>query len=247
MVLSSKYKDESFRIRLETHTQRVKEVYAERDNSGKAKLYTWNCPDEIYASYRKKAVLARALKKVGLKKLDELEILDVGCGTGSWLRMLIEWDATPSRLHGVDLLENRILKAKKISFPEIDFRINNSWPLPYPDSSMDICAASTVFSSILEDEARNALSEEMVRIVRTKGMIIIFDYVFSDPRNINTIGIDLKKIQKLFPELNLIKTYRLILAPPLLRLFSEQFIWIAHSLETFFPLLCTHRLFLLKK
>ena len=96
-------------------------------------------------------------KQAGFSDIATIEVLDVGCYTGQWLRMLLEWGANPSKLHGVDLLEESIAKAKVLSPAGVDFRVSNGWPLPYQDASMDVCAASTVFSSILSPSPMRAL------------------------------------------------------------------------------------------
>ena len=49
-----------------------------------------------------------------------MNILDVGCGNGKWLRTLMEWGATANNLHGIDLLPDRVEKALQVS-PNIDF------------------------------------------------------------------------------------------------------------------------------
>jgi ubiquinone/menaquinone biosynthesis C-methylase UbiE len=189
----------------------------------------------------------RAFQRAGFSGIATIEVLDVGCYTGQWLRMLLEWGASPSKLHGVDLLEESISKAEILSPAEVDLRVSNGWPLPYQDALMDVCAVSTVFSSILDPEARLALAKEIDRVVRTNGWVMVFDFTISDPRNPDTIGINRREICKLFPKLNLVKTYPLIFAPPLLRKFPSNLLWLAHALEIILPFLCTHRLYLLNK
>ena len=232
---------------LENEGLRIVETYAQRDANGKTSLYAWHRQDVPYMRYRQAAAWASALKKVGLVDLAGLKILDIGCGSGWWLRMLSEWGANPSCLHGVDLLEDRIEKAKTLSPPEMDFQVNNSWPLPYPDASMDVCAASTVFSSILDSSARLALALEMRRVLKHDGWIMIFDYAVSDPHNQDTIEIGRGEIKRLFSELKFAHTTRLILAPPLLRRLPRYLLWVGLCLETCIPFLCTHRLYLLRK
>lgn len=232
--------------RLKTEENRIKDVYAARDASGKSALYAWHRQEVLYISYRQRATWAKALYNAGFNNFTNCEILDLGCGAGGWLRMMMEWGGATSLFHGVDMLEDRISKAKAMSPSEIDFRVSNSWPLPYPEDSFDLCATSTVFSSILDANARKSLAREMERILKPKGAIMIFDFAISDPRNPDTIGIGRREIGKLFPNLKLDEIYRLILAPPLLRKIPASLLWLAHALEVFLPFLCTHRLYVLK-
>ena len=57
-------------------------------------------------------MLLRTLKRFkGLELLDK-KILDVGCGSGGVLRDFIKYGALPENLYGIDLLEDRIERAK---------------------------------------------------------------------------------------------------------------------------------------
>lgn len=42
------------------------------------------------------------------------DILEVGCGTGYWLREFIKWGAQPENVAGVDLLYDHITEAKHL-------------------------------------------------------------------------------------------------------------------------------------
>ncbi len=227
--------------------RRIRQVYAKRDASGKPALYHWQRQDTLYLIYRSRAVLARAFQCLGINDLAPLHILDVGCGSGGWLRLLVEWGASPERLHGIDLLPDRIVRAQALSPVSIDWRVGNALGLDYAGATMDLCAANTVFSSILDPAARLALAQEMTRVVRPGGYIMIFDYVISSPFNTDTVGIRQKEIERLFPGLLRRHRFKLIFPPPLLRLLPRGLLWLAHLCEVILPFLCTHRLFVLQK
>lgn len=232
---------------IEQEELRIRQAYARRDNIGKIRLYTWDRQDAAYNAYRQKVAWIKALKEAGFKDLAGLEILDVGCGAGGWLRQMLAWGADPGRLHGLDLLENRIARAKALSPPAMDFRVGNACALDFPNNSLDLCIVSTVFSSVLDPATRLALASEMTRVVRPGGWIMIFDYAISDPRNPDVIGIGKGEIRRLFPQSELRHTYKLIFPPPIMRIIPLPIYGLAHVLETFLPFICTHRLFLLKK
>lgn len=125
----------------------------------------------------------------------------MGCGTGGWLRMLLEWGALPKRLHGVDLLEDRIAYGRSLSPPELDLKVDNACGLSFADGSVDLCTASTIFSSILDFEMRLSLAQEMTRVARRDSWIMIYDFVVSSPGNQDTIGIGKNEILRLFPRI----------------------------------------------
>jgi ubiquinone/menaquinone biosynthesis C-methylase UbiE len=232
---------------IEQEELRIRQAYARRDATGKARLYGWERRDSAYMAYRQKVAWIAAFKEAGFVSLANLEIIDIGCGAGGWLRQTLAWGADPSRLHGLDLLEDRIIRAKVLSPPTMDFRVGNACGLDYPNNAMDLCVASTVFSSVLDPVTRRALAIEMTRVVRPGGWIMIFDYAISDPRNPDVIGMRKSEICRIFPDVNLEKVFKLIFPPPVLRLLPSRLIGIAHCLELFFPFLCTHRLYLIRK
>ncbi|WP_322568359.1 class I SAM-dependent methyltransferase [Thiohalophilus sp.] len=203
-----------------------------------SRLYAWTRPEVALQQYRVFSALSQGLLDYGFDDLTPVEFLDVGCGAGSLLRTLAEWGAEPSRLHGIDLLQDRIERAQALC-PAIDYRQHSGWELPYADESMDIVTAMTVFSSILSPEARQALATEMERVARPGGMIVIFDFRVSSPRNPDTTGIGRGEVQRLFPDFT-VKSRSLILAPPLQRPLAKLSPWLALTLETFIPFLRTH-------
>ena len=94
------------------------------------------------------------------------EILDVGCGTGSILRTLL--DNGYENLHGVEhsryaveMLTERGIKMQQGKLPGI----------PYPANMFDIVIASEVLEHIL---FQSKFIEEMVRIVKPGGRVFIF-------------------------------------------------------------------------
>jgi ubiquinone/menaquinone biosynthesis C-methylase UbiE len=232
---------------IEKEELRIRQAYARREATGKPRLYSWDRQDSAYMAYRQKVAWIRAFKEAGFKDLARLEILDVGCGAGGWLRQMLEWGADPGRLHGLDLLEDRIARAKALCPAGIDFKIGNACELDYPEHYFDFCAATTVFSSILDSTARRALAQEMARVVRPGGWVAILDFAVSDPRNPDTVGIGNREIRRLFPDLTLARTFKLICPPPLLRALPTGWLGLANVLEVLFPLICTHRLYLLHK
>lgn len=224
--------------------KRIREVYAHRDASGKHKLYAWFKPDALLNHFRFRATAASMLISCGLTDLSQLDILDVGCGTGTWLRNLLEWGAVAERLHGIDLLDDRIRRAAALS-PGIDFQPASGYRIPYSSASMDLVSAHTVFSSILDPEMRTALASEMLRVRRPNGKILIYDYRVSDPRNPDTIGIRKAEIQRLFPGAPL-RLESVTLAPPIARAVAPLSFLLAHMMEAWLPFLRTHAFYLVE-
>lgn len=224
---------------------RIRAAYARRDASGRRRLYTWTQPDVALSRYLLQSAITPLLSEVGLRDLAQLEFLDVGCGTGGWLRTLQEWGATPQRLHGIDLLEDRIERARALA-PQIDFQSSQGWPLPFETGSLDFVSAFTVFSSILDADARLELAKEMQRVLRPPGLILLYDFRISDPNNPDTTGIGLAEVRRLFPGRRIRRRLTTV-APPLQRRLSRVSPLIAHITEALCPFLRTHAVYLLRR
>ena len=226
--------------------ERIRGVYARRDAAGKRKLYGWNKPDEVLSQYLLRVAVIEALAKAGFDDLSGIDCLDVGCGTGPWLRLLMEWGADPSRLHGTDLLTDRIERGRLIS-PQIALSVSSDGSLSHVgDATMDLVSAYTVFSSILDPEARAQLAKEMMRVLRPSGLLLIYDFRISDLRSRDTVGIGMREIRRLFPAMKARRT-PVSLAPPLQRPLARWSPLVAHAVESFFPFLRTHMLCVLKR
>jgi len=223
---------------------RIRKVYSNRDNSKKPKLYAWYRREVLFSEYRFRVLAANTLTKYGLFNLPKMNVLDVGCGNGKWLRTLMEWGATANNLHGIDLLPDRVEKALQVS-PNIDFKVGNGWKITFQNSTMDLVTANTVFSSILNSTAREALANEMKRVLKSNGLILIYDFRISHPGNSETIGIRKSEIRRLFKNFDIF-TQSLILAPPLSRKISPIFPLLSIILECLIPFLRTHYIFALK-
>lgn len=223
--------------------RRIRDAYARRDAAGKRKLYGWSQPDVLFMQYRFRSAVARALIDAGFAELRGRDCLDVGCGTGAWLRTLMEWGADAERLHGIDLLADRVATARVLA-PQVDVR-ESEGSIPFEANTMDIVSAYTVFSSIPVESARRGLAAEMSRVLRKNGLLLIYDFRISDPRNPDTVGIGAREIRHLFPAFEH-RERSLTLAPPLQRPLARMSPLLAHIAEAMLPFLRTHALHVLR-
>jgi SAM-dependent methyltransferase len=70
-------------------------------------------------------------------------VLDVGCGTGTFLRLCADRGATTS---GIDAAEG-LLALARARVPEADLRHGDMLALPFADNSFDLVTGFTSFSS----------------------------------------------------------------------------------------------------
>lgn len=95
-----------------------------------------------------------------------LDVLDVGCGTGSLLRTLSAW---PVRLHGGDLVPQMVAETSR-RLPGADLRVADATQLPWARETMDIVTCTGVLEYL--DEPACAL-REMHRVLRPGGTLVV--------------------------------------------------------------------------
>jgi SAM-dependent methyltransferase len=103
---------------------------------------------------------------------DELAFLDVGCGPGETDRFL---RGRVRALAGADVAPAMLERARR-SNPWVEYRAySEGEPLPYDESSFDVCFAICVFHHV-ERGQRLPLLEEMIRVCRPGGMVALFEH-----------------------------------------------------------------------
>lgn len=78
-----------------------------------------------------------ALRREGLWPVAGKDVLEVGCGTGGLLLEWLGYGAEPRRLHGVDLLAERVAVAHD-RLPHLAVSCSSGAALPYADHSFDL-------------------------------------------------------------------------------------------------------------
>ncbi len=95
-------------------------------------------------------------------------IADIGCGNGRLIREL-KYDETYT---GVDVSQNLIEQAKQL-FPHHTFLLGSLLNIPIPDNSIDTTFAIASLHHIPSDELREKAVEELHRITKPGGHVII--------------------------------------------------------------------------
>ena len=99
---------------------------------------------------------------------DGIRILDVGCGTGYFTRLLTKGGESVHAV-GIDIEEPFIRYAREASADlPIEFQMGDALALPFEDASFDLVTSHTFFTSI-SDPVR--AMDEMKRVLKPGGMI----------------------------------------------------------------------------
>jgi SAM-dependent methyltransferase len=115
----------------------------------------------------KRRVLERAALAEGER------VLDVACGTGT-LALSAARSARNVRVTGVDGDPAILERARAKAGNEVTFDEGLSTELPYEDGSFDV-VLSTLFFHHLSDEAKLRSAEEVRRVLRPAGRVVIGD------------------------------------------------------------------------
>jgi len=185
------------------------------------------------------------LKRYGVVELQTKRILEIGCGTGHWLREFIKWGARPENIFGVDLLPDRIAEARRLCPEAVQLQRGEASKLEFPNGTFDLILQSTVFTSILDCEMKRQVASEMLRVMRPDGFILWYDFHVNSPGNPDVRGVRKREIHQLFPDCR-IDLHRTTLAPPLARLLAGYSWLTCHLLEKI-PWLCTHYIGVIRK
>jgi SAM-dependent methyltransferase len=138
------------------------------------------------------------LSSHGFWPLEDVRILDVGCGTGRTLGQLRGWGARPGNLVGIDLFQDYIEVARAEN-PDIRFICGDAAAIPFGDASFDLVVGFTVFSSILDEGLAGAVASEIARVLRPQGAVLWYDFRVRNPGNPNVRGVGRTQIDSLFP------------------------------------------------
>lgn len=106
-------------------------------------------------------------------------ILDVGCGNGKYLNAELE---KPQIIIGTDITQN-LLKIAVTKSPDI-FRASNL-NLPVKSNSVDACISIAVIHHFSNPKMRMRAIEELIRITKTGGLILITVWAFE--QNVNRV------------------------------------------------------------
>jgi ubiquinone/menaquinone biosynthesis C-methylase UbiE len=225
--------------------ERIIELYAEWSGRTPASRYSVFELSNLLRVHELERKLLKSIARHGHQDLRRKTILEIGCGTGHWLRQFIQWGAAPANLAGVDLLQDRISLARELCPPAVNLECQDASRLRFPDGCFDLIWQATVFSSILDASTRTAVAAEMLRVLRPDRLILWYDFFVNSPRIPAVRGMRVKEIRKLFPGCRL-ERHRTTLAPPVgrvvVRLSPLLYSALAH-LRVF----CTHYLIAVRK
>ena len=221
---------------------RIRAAYAKRTGDTR---YSWFAPGTLFIAHQCERRLLALLNKYGFADLTDRKVLEVGCGTGHWLREFVKWGARPENVVGIDLLPDRVAKARELCPQNVQIHSGSAAELSFAAETFDVVFQSTVFTSILDASLKKRIAAEMRRVVKRNGIILWYDYHVNNPWNQDVQGVPRREIMELFANCH-IELQRMTLLPPLTRLLAPYSYLTCYLLQSI-PLLCTHYLGVIRK
>lgn len=228
----------------EREQDRIARVYHGWHGGAALARYAWHRPDIVLQQAMRARVLSRMLVATVGTDLANLRVVDVGCGTGGFLRQLIDWGATPANLTGTELQQDRLDLAAPRTAPGVRWHCGALSALAA--GSADLVATQTVFSSILEPGLRQQLAADMWRVLKPGGWALVFDFRYNNPRNPHVRRVTRDELDGFWPgERQHYQT--LLLAPPISRALAGLPALVTETLATIGPPLRSHFIYMVRK
>jgi ubiquinone/menaquinone biosynthesis C-methylase UbiE len=131
------------------------------------------------------AVFALAREELGRAH----DILDVGCGSGWWLQHLAGRPEVRAKLHGLELLPDRVEAAGQ-RVPNATINPGDARRLPYRDHSFGVVSLFTVLSSMPGRTDAELALQDAWRVLAPDGVLLVWEPRLPNPLNQHTTLID---------------------------------------------------------
>jgi glycosyltransferase involved in cell wall biosynthesis/ubiquinone/menaquinone biosynthesis C-methylase UbiE len=221
----------------EPETARLERVYGNYAASSRAQA-RWSASNAGNEAIRHELVQAAfGLARQALCEADA--ILDAGCGTGWWLARLAADDRITARLHGVELLAERVAAARE-RVPSASIVTGDVLSLPFPEGSFDVVSLFTVLSSLASPDDVDRALRAARRVLAPDGVLLIWEPRVPNPFNRNTVLVSRSVLAGPLAGMEVRATSTTVL-PPLARRLGRQTASLYPVLGRI-PALRTHRL-----
>ena len=205
-------------------------------------------PEVLFQTLARDAAMVRALGWINPQP-QSARVLDVGCGDGDSLWILLRLGFEPSNLFGVDIQEDKILQAK-IKSPRVNFECANATSLGFRNDAFDIAMESMMFLQLTDDAIARQIAAEMIRVTRPGGILLVSDWRYSRPGSQEFKGVSPRRIADLYQvgtRTDVCRTFRGPLVPPIGRLLSRRLSSVYFVIHALFPFLAAHTITVLRK
>ena len=153
----------------------LKEFYARADFEN-AYEQRWGYGNAVAAEYwrMRDTLVLNAIRGAFGGDLKQLRVLEIGTGFGHELAKLERVGFRARNLTGIDLLENRIQRART-NYPKLTFCVADAVDLPFASQSFDVVMQFTCVMHALTPAIQEAICVEMSRVLSLGGLLVWWD------------------------------------------------------------------------
>lgn len=176
----------------------IRKIFNDKFLDVSDKRYLKSRPSVFLFDLEKRDALLKILSKNFGFKFIEKKFLEVGCGTGDNLITLMGLSVPPEHISGVELSFS-INEAERRLPSCVDLRVGNFCELCLAEK-FDVIMFYTVLSSVLNRDFRFELLRHAYSHLNENGILVVYDFVYDNPRNKNVRRVSLKELGGFFPE-----------------------------------------------
>lgn len=189
-----------------------------------------------------------SLYKISLNK-KESKIIDIGCGSATQLISLVSLGFDQDNLFGIDINKVDINFAEK-NYPLLNLSWQDATNLNFKNNYFDLTYESTMFVQITNNKISQKIANEMIRITKKGGYLILFDWRYGKFNNANFLACSKKRIEELFKvdkSTKLISIEKGMLIPPIGRFLSKNMSSMYFVFSKLFPFFIGQVAYILQK
>jgi ubiquinone/menaquinone biosynthesis C-methylase UbiE len=129
---------------------------------------------EFFFLGRRRATFQTLIAAAGILKESEQRVLDVGCGTGYFVRLIAAEVGPGGLIIGIDPSISMVeyARGKGMRSETSLFQVGTAEALEFPDDHFDVVVSSLVMHHLPEDLRMHALTE-MQRVLRPGGRVLV--------------------------------------------------------------------------
>lgn len=176
-------------------------------------------------------------------------VLDVGCGSGANVFQFLRLNYKIENITGIDINDERLSIGQK-TFPNLNLILGDASKMQFENNTFDLVYESTMFATLPDDNLCKSIADEMIRVCKVGGYILLVDWRIPKPNNPNYNALTKKKLAYFFEtdsKTKLITTEKGALIPPLGRFLSKNIPSIYFLICKMFPFLVGQVAYLLRK
>ncbi len=205
-------------------------------------------PETLYQFLALKKCFFNSLYKISINK-KESRIIDIGCGSASQLISLVSLGFNQENLFGIDINKIDINFAKK-NYPLLNLSWQDATNLDFENNYFDLTYESTMFVQITNNKISQRIANEMIRITKKGGYLILLDWRYGKFNNANFLACNKRRIKELFKvdkSTKLISIEKGMLIPPVGRFLSRHMSSMYFVFSRLFPFCIGQVAYILQK